>query len=178
VWSAHHETKPPSFAVGDRRAAQRSSGGGLFSHGYSVSKERIDDDRSKFVPDGFKHSETPPPFILQRIVKDGDCYLLTEDASANQTGADLALLDDVREFLRAHPGSSGHKVEASFSKQADKVRKALDVGGRWRGSGSPRRDPARVDGVAHATVPADHLSRDLRAACLDKLRRTLPRSRS
>jgi AAA domain len=129
VWCAHHETKPlPGFAVDDRRAAQRSSGGGLFSAmDARISIERIDDMQSRFVPDGYKHCETPPPFILRRFMAGNACYIRAVDAPVNQTGAELALLDEIRDWLRQHPASSGRQVERAIRKQADKVRAALDI---------------------------------------------------
>ena len=127
VWCGHHETKPNGFQD-ERRAAQRSSGGGLFSAmDAPISIERVDDKQSRFVPDGFKHCETPAPFIVERVISEGAVYLCVVDAPEGQTGADIALLEEVRQFLRTHPHSSGRQVERAIKKQADRVRAALDT---------------------------------------------------
>ena len=128
VASGHHETKPAANLPDERRAAQRSSGGGLFSAmDAPVSIERIDDERLRFVPDGFKHCETPPPFIVERLVHEGAVYLNVVDAPGQQTGADLALLDGVRDYLRQHPRSSVTDVQKAVRKKAATVRGVLDT---------------------------------------------------
>lgn len=128
IWRGHHETKPPNGFTDDRRPAQRSSGGGLFSISDApISIERVDDTKSRFVPDGFKHCDTPSPFIVERLVFDDVACLNVIDAPEHQTGADLAVLDAVRDFLREHPNSSGRQIEGQVTGQAEKVRKALDT---------------------------------------------------
>lgn len=127
-WNGHHETKPSPNFPDERRAAQRSSGGGLFSAmDAPISIERVDDTQSRFVPDGFKHCETPPPFIVQRVVGDGAVYLCVVDAPDGQTGADLALLDEVRDYLRQHKGCSQSEIQRGIRKQKDRIRTALDA---------------------------------------------------
>jgi hypothetical protein len=135
-WCSHHEIKQSPNFPDERRAAQRSSGGGLFSAmDAPISIERIDDTQSRFVPDGFKHCDTPAPFILDRLIHEGAAYISVRDAPEHQSGADLALLDEVRAFLRTHPNSSGRQVERGVRKQADKVRDAL---GRLADNGEAR----------------------------------------
>jgi hypothetical protein len=92
-----------------------------------ISAERIDDDRSRFVPDGFKHVETPPPFIVQRVVSGDAVFLFADDAPGRQSGADLALIDDVREYLRAHPNSSQAAIQRELKKQKEAIKHALEA---------------------------------------------------
>lgn len=128
IWRGHHETKPSTAFPDDRRPAQRSSGGGLFSISDApISIERADDTKSRYVPDGFKHADTPAPFIVERLIVADAAYLIATDAPDHQTGADLAIIDEVREHLRQHPASSGRQIEGAIRKQAQKVRAALDV---------------------------------------------------
>jgi hypothetical protein len=128
IWRGHHETKPLTNGPDDRRPAQRASGGGLFSISDApISIERVDDTKSRFVPDGFKHTDTPAPFIVERLASDDVAWVRVIDAPERQSGADLALLADVRGFLREHPNSSGRQIEGAIHKQAERVRAALDT---------------------------------------------------
>jgi AAA domain-containing protein len=128
IWRGHHETKPLTGFADDRRPAQRSSGGGLFSISDApISIERVDDTKSRFVPDGFKHADTPAPFIVERIAFDGVACLNVIDAPERQTGADLALVDSVRDFLRQHPESSQAEVQRTLKKQKEAIKQALET---------------------------------------------------
>jgi hypothetical protein len=131
VWNGHHETKPPASTLNgpdERRPAQRSSGGGLFSMmDAPVSIERIDDMKSRFVPDGFKHDETPAPFIVERLILGDAAFLMVADAPERQTGSDLALVDAVRDFLREHPDSSQAFIQRTLKKQKEAIKTALET---------------------------------------------------
>lgn len=129
IWNLHHETKPSAMSLpDDRRPAQRASGGGLFSTmDAPISIERVDDTKSRFVPDGFKHSVSPDPFIVERLVQDDLAVIVVSDTDRQQNGADLALVDAVREFLRNHPSSSQSDVQRAVRKMKSRVTEALDA---------------------------------------------------
>jgi hypothetical protein len=126
-WCSHHEIKPSAGSFDDRRPAQRAAGGGLFAHfDAPISIEHINDTKALFVPDGFKFCDTPTPFIVQRLVLDGEAVILTaSDRPKGQTGAELALVEEVRSFLGAHPGLSGSKIVMQLKKQKERVFEAL-----------------------------------------------------
>jgi AAA domain-containing protein len=127
IWGGHHETKYVSGLPDNRRPAQRSSGGGLFSISDApISIERVNDTKGLFVPDGFKHCETPDPFVVTRLIVDDAVYLMVSDAADGQTGADLALVEEVRDFLRSNPGRSGSEIAKQLRKQKGRVFDALE----------------------------------------------------
>jgi len=126
IWSGHHDTKWQSRFPDDRRPAQRSSGGGLFSISDApISIDHIDDTKSLFVPDGFKHCETPAPFIVKRLIVDDAVFLMVTEASKGKSGADLALVEEVRDFLRTHPCTSGSQIAEQLKRQKARVFDAL-----------------------------------------------------
>lgn len=77
------------------------------------------------MPDGFKHDDTPAPFIVERLIVGDAAFLTVTDAPERQNGADLALIDAVRDFLREHPNSSQSQIQQALKRQKDNIRVAL-----------------------------------------------------
>ena len=126
ILCVHHDTKPSTMpAPDDRRHAQRVSGGGLFSIIDSpIHVQHVDDEKSLCVPDGFKHTETPAPFLIERSIAGNHAVLLVADAPTRD-GNDLAVREEIKVFLKDNSNSSGSAVARGINRQKDVVLKAL-----------------------------------------------------
>ena len=51
---------------------------------------------------------------------------MVSDADVRQNGSDLALLGEVREYLRTHQRRNQSQIQRALKKQKDRVKDALD----------------------------------------------------
>jgi hypothetical protein len=110
----HHDIKPPTKqGRPHHQRAQRASGGGVFSIADSpISFERIDDRRTRLVPNSYKFMPDPSPLVITLETDNPErpsWFRLLADLDTGPT-ASVSLIANIRQFIEQNPGASMNKI--------------------------------------------------------------------
>jgi putative DNA primase/helicase len=133
VWIlGHHDVKPLAGKADDRAKPHRASGGGIFSIADSpMHVERLGSigSRSILTPALYKGSTTPEPVIVELTTDDPKrpTWARLQGETSTASGAEgLALHQQIREYLREHPATSGSAIAKAVQKGKAQTLSALE----------------------------------------------------
>lgn len=129
VLIVHHDVKPPSNGVDNRRRGHKASGGDWFAASEAPIGLEVVGDSTMAYPESYKLSADPEPFSF--IVKTDDSRYPTvarinaETTTAADAGL-LAIDEAVLLYLTGKPGATGYGIIKGTKKSSDVVRASLD----------------------------------------------------
>ena len=133
IWIlGHHDVKPLAGKPDDRPKPQRASGGGIFSIADSpIHVERLGTigSRAIFTPSFYKGSATPDPVIVELTTDDPKrptWAVLRGDTSSAPDADGVALHQQIRDYLREHPGATGSAVAKGLHRGKAQALAALE----------------------------------------------------
>ncbi len=125
---SHHDTKPQLGVAETRRRAQRVSGGGLFSYmDAPIHASTAGDGKTLLVPDGFKHTEDPPPILFELRVEPDGVFRLVAEETTGRNPNEIELHAAILEHLRQSGGSSGRGITDAVQRRKQDVADALEI---------------------------------------------------
>ncbi len=140
----HHDVKPNAKEEDNRRRGHRASGGDWFAASEApIHLAVAGRDRSLVVPEDYKFSDDPGPFVFSIEGKSTSptVRLLAEDASADDAQR-LAVEEKILNFLGEHPGATENSLAKATRTRRETLKEVLErlsITGRCDSAPGPRR---------------------------------------
>jgi hypothetical protein len=126
----HHDVKPLAGKPDDRAKPQRASGGGIFSIADApIHAELVGTAQTMLTPAFYKFAIAPTPFLVTLTADDAKCptwVRMTGRDTTATAATELVLHAKIRDYLRAHPATSGSGVAKGIHTNKERTLAALE----------------------------------------------------
>ena len=85
------------------------------------------DGKTLLVPDGFKHTEDPPPILFELRVEPDGVFRLVAEETTGRNPNEIELHAAILEHLRQSGGSSGRGITDAVQRRKQDVADALEI---------------------------------------------------